>query len=74
MTNGECSKCKSNTVYAIESWGQQKSLLIGILIPPAVITYLVCTKCGYFESYIFDKKSLADIERKGMRVTPAQKN
>jgi hypothetical protein len=59
-------------VYAVESLWQQRSLFLGVFTPPAVITYLVCTKCGYLESYVFDKKSLADIERKGMQVTSTQ--
>ena len=35
----------------------------------AYVTYLVCTKCGYTESYIFNKNSLKKIAQKGQHVT-----
>ena len=69
MTNGECSKCGSNSVYAVETYGHQRGIGLGFWKPKlAVITYLICTKCGYVESYIFDKNSLKEVEHKGMRV------
>lgn len=69
MTNGECSKCGSSSVYAIETYGHQRGILLSFWSTKvAVITYLICTKCGYVESYIFDKNSLAEIEQKGMYI------
>jgi len=68
MTNGECSKCGSHTIYAVHSWGQ-RDLAIDVWHMD-VITYFVCVKCGYVESYILDKESLARIEKKGHYVAP----
>lgn len=39
-----------------------------------VITYFICTKCGYVESYILSKESLARIEKNGTPILPKAKN
>ncbi len=70
MINGACSQCQSESVYAVKSFGREGTLSIGFFGKPAIITYLVCTKCGYLETYILDEHSLADIEQKGKKVTP----
>jgi len=69
MTNGECPKCGSHEVYAINGFGHQANLWIGFW-HVAYLTYLVCTKCGYVESYIFEKSDLKKIAQKGQRVIP----
>jgi predicted nucleic-acid-binding Zn-ribbon protein len=68
MTNGECPKCGSKDVYATGSLGHQAGLMISFW-HVTYLTYLVCTKCGYVESYIFDKNDLKEIAKKGERVT-----
>lgn len=69
MRNGECPKCRSQEVYAIDTIGHQSAIPIGWW-HVAMLTYLICTKCGYVESYIFSKASLARISKKGQRVAP----
>jgi len=68
MTNGECPKCGSHEVYAVNTYGDQANITVGIW-HFAEITYLVCTKCGYNESYIFNKDSLKRIAKHGQRVS-----
>ncbi len=68
MTNGECPKCGSHQVYATGSLGHQAGILLSIW-RIEYLTYLVCTKCGYTESYIFSKDSLKRIAKNGQRVS-----
>jgi predicted nucleic-acid-binding Zn-ribbon protein len=69
MINGECPKCGSREVYATGSLGRQGRISIdGWHVEH--LTYIVCTKCGYTESYVFEKDSLKRIAKKGLYVAP----
>jgi predicted nucleic-acid-binding Zn-ribbon protein len=68
MTNGECSKCGSHEVYATGSLGHQAGIILSFW-RVEYLTYLVCTKCGYTESYIFGKDSLDRIAKKGQLIS-----
>jgi hypothetical protein len=62
MRDGVCPKCNSNEVYYSTTRGAYGTLLVSFwaAIPTKIIHY-VCTDCGNVESYIFDKKALAEI-------------
>jgi predicted nucleic-acid-binding Zn-ribbon protein len=71
MREGQCPKCGSQSIYASED-GHNRGISTD-LWHMEVITYFICTKCGYVEPYILDKESLARIEKNGTYIEPKAK-
>ncbi len=70
MKNGKCPKCGSATVYTRENgvtfdsdgFGAQVDTGSWTAKSSKTISYL-CTACGYFENYIADPNTLAEVTK-----------
>jgi predicted nucleic-acid-binding Zn-ribbon protein len=72
LKNGTCPKCEYTGIYdgSRAAEGQlsvPRSVPLGT-VSRALITDLVCGKCGYVESYVSDADTLADIAKRWPRV------
>lgn len=68
MRNGICPKCQGQEVYQASPSVQQDSISLSIFTA-APLTHLICTTCGYTESYILDLSVLPKVRKHGRRVT-----
>ncbi len=76
MRNGTCPRCGSTEVFD-GSRAAEGQLSVPRSVPlktisRALITDLVCGKCGYVESYISDEDALADIAKHWPRVEASE--
>ncbi|RLB23368.1 MAG: hypothetical protein DRG71_06115 [Deltaproteobacteria bacterium] len=73
MINGQCPRCKKNTVYRRKNGiisGDKHIFVKGLgLMTPRTdkMTYL-CTTCGYYENYVVDKAILGKVASKWEKV------
>ena len=65
MKKGKCIKCGSGDISKKTALGYRGCMSISFF-SVAFITDYVCTRCGYFESYVEDSKKLEQL-RLGMK-------
>ena len=73
MQNGQCPKCDSTEVYKKMNGiigGDKKVYVKGLsmLTSPSDHLTILCTECGYYEDYIFDKDVLQKVRGKWDKV------
>ncbi len=68
MRRGLCPKCQTPTVYRkLDGIGYGGSTSGAVFVYTSWMTSashvenLICTRCGYFETYIVDEKKMAEI-------------
>ena len=71
MKNGICPKCDFKEVYRL---GKRRTTGISTMnissVSRALLYNYVCTRCGYVESYVTDRKDLERIVKKGEKISP----
>ena len=66
MRRGLCPKCQTPTVYRKLngiSYGGNAGVFVytSWLTAASTVETLICTRCGYFESYVVDERKMAEI-------------
>ncbi|MBC7929472.1 MAG: hypothetical protein H7Z38_02795 [Rubrivivax sp.] len=66
MRRGLCPKCQTPTVYRkIDGISQGGASLVHVhtswLTAASHVENLICTRCGYFETYVVDERKMAEI-------------
>ncbi|MFZ4579649.1 MAG: hypothetical protein ACOYOB_14760 [Myxococcota bacterium] len=75
MRSGTCPKCAQSSVYRS---GEKRSFSYGDggffvhvgewMVTPSTLEQYICSRCGYFESYILDPAKLQKVEAKWQKV------
>jgi hypothetical protein len=68
MRRGLCVKCGTPTVYRrlngiSHGGGTSGGVFVHTswLTSASAVEHLICTRCGYFESYVVDERKMAEI-------------
>lgn len=68
MRRGLCPKCQTPTVYRKRNGisyggggGGAVYVLTSWLTSPSPVENFICTRCGYFETYVVDEEKMAQI-------------
>jgi predicted nucleic-acid-binding Zn-ribbon protein len=67
MRRGLCPKCQTPTVYRMLNGISYGGSAAGVYVRTSWLTAsspvenLICTRCGYFESYVVDERKMAEI-------------
>jgi hypothetical protein len=68
MRRGSCPKCQTSTIYRKMnglSHGGSGSGAVYVytswVTSASPVETLICTRCGYFESYVIDDRKMAEI-------------
>jgi hypothetical protein len=67
MQNGICPKCQRETVYEVQPMGEDGDIMLGVLTRLPV-RYLLCSGCGYMETYALDPSWAQEVVKKGRRI------
>lgn len=70
MKSGKCPKCNSANVYRRNFPGGYRSALVLAFGSGVRLEDLVCSQCGYVESYLEDLSKADKIERHCEHVVP----
>ncbi len=76
MRRGLCVKCGTPTVYrkfnGISSRGSDENSSVyvhtGWPTWTSPVEHLICTSCGYFESYVIDEEKMSEITKTREKV------
>ena len=75
MRRGLCVKCGTPTVYrkfnGISHGGDGNGgvyVRTGWLTSASPVEHLICTRCGYFESYVIDERKMSEITKTWEKV------
>ena len=66
MRRGLCPKCQTPTVYRKLNginYGGNAGVFVytSWLTAASMVETLICTRCGYFETYVVDERKMAEI-------------
>ena len=75
MRRGVCPKCQTPTVYrrlnGISHGGDSSGgvyVRTSWLTSASPVEHLICTRCGYFESYVVDERKMSEITKTWEKV------
>jgi hypothetical protein len=75
VRRGLCPKCQTPTVYrkfnGISYGGDGTGsayVSTGWLTSTSPVEHLICTRCGYFESYVIDEQKMSEITKTWEKV------
>jgi hypothetical protein len=66
MRRGLCPKCQTPTIYRKLNginYGGNAGVFVytSWLTAASMVETLICTRCGYFETYVVDERKMAEI-------------
>ena len=67
MRTGVCPKCDAREVHLVEKTPTELAIALG-WTNTAFVNFYVCTKCGYLEVFVKDRKLLPNIAERYPKV------